>query len=188
MTAALRASGKTWLVVMRAGRWHIALLIALALMMVGIAQQSEAVSVPMVDWLVPAPILVTLVATTAGLLPLYSRFHHLERNLAREANSRVLTFLGTTAIFMLGSSPALRIPGVAPLVCVLMAAGTIGVVIVGEYAWLVGLTLGLASIFMDGSVERPVTTLLNSVTLPIWLAAAAVAGVVYWRFGPLEAR
>jgi len=179
---------KSRIIVIRAGRWHLALALAMVLMALGIAQQSEAISVPMVDWLVPAPVLVTLVITSVGLLPLYSRFHRLDRNLAREGNSRLLTFFGTAVLIMVGCLPALRVPGVAPLVCVLVAAGTIGVVIVGEYAWLVGLTLGLASIFMDGSVDRPVTALLNSVSLSVWLSAAALAGVCYWRFGPLESR
>lgn len=182
------AATTTWLAIMRAGRWHLAVPIALALLAVGISQQSEAIAIPTVDWLVRAPILVTLVATSAGLLPLYSRFHRLDQTLVRESRGRVVTWMATAAVIGIGSLPALRIPGIGPLVCILIAVGTLGVVLVGEYAWLVGLTIGIASIFMDGSIDRPVTRLLTSVPLPIWLATAAAAGAVFWRFGPLEAR
>ena len=174
--------------VVRAGRWHIAAPLAVLLLATRLLQQSTLVALPVVDWLVPVPVLVALVASSAGLLPLYATFDLIEPTLVRTPTVRLAQLVGSWVLVLLACWPATRFEAAAPLVCLLLATGTVAVVLIGEFAWLVALTLGFASVVMDGSPTRPVTTALAWVPLPIWLATVAAAGVVYWLAGPKGTR
>lgn len=174
--------------VIRASRWHIAASVAVALMAVSLVQQSTLVALPVVDWLVPVPVLVALAATSVGLLPLYATFDLIEPTLLRTPTVRLVQVAGSWALVMIASWPATRFDAGAPLVCLLLATGTVAVVLIGDFAWLVSLTLGFASVVLDGSPTRPVTTALTSVPLLVWLAIVAATGTVYWLAGPKETR
>lgn len=178
----------TWWTVLRVGRWHLAVPFAVLLMLTGVARESSAVEIPMIDWLVPMPVLVALVTVAVGLLPLYATFEILENTLVRTPVTRVVQVVGACGLVVLGCWPAIRVDAVAPLVCVLLATGIAAVVIIGEYAWLIGLTLGFAAILLDGSPERPVTAALNAVPLPLWLVIVGASAVLYWWAGPRESR
>lgn len=175
----------TWV---RVGRWHLAVPMAGLLLGVGLAQRTTYISIPVVDWLVPAPMLVALVTVTVGLLPLYSVFGALERTLPRTSLVRGVRVLGATGLVLVAAAPALWYEGAAALVCVLLAAGILAVVLVGEYAWLVGLTLGAAAVVMDAPPDKHVTAVLTAVPLGVWAGLLAVAVAAYWWWGPRDVR
>lgn len=183
-----RASATAWRTVARVGRWHVVVPLELVLMAIGFVQRSQLVTIPVIDWLVPAPLVLGMVSITVGLLPLYSSFHLLERTFVRAPEVRACAVAGSCLVILAGSSPALGIPGDASLIYVLLAVSILAVVVVGEYAWLVSLALGFTAMIADGSRDRPLTTFLNAVPLLVWVAAAVIASAIFWRFGPLEHR
>lgn len=182
------ASARGWRTAAVVGHWHIVVPVESVLVAIGTAQRSQLATIPMIERFVPAPLLLAMVGITVGLLPLYSSFHVLERTLVRATGVRACAVAGSCAVALFGSLPALRIPGVAPLVYALLAVGILAVVIVGEYAWLVSLALGFTAIMADGSQDRPLTTFFNSIPSLTWIAALVIVGLTFWRLGPLEHR
>lgn len=172
---------------MRVGRWHLAVPMAGLLLVIGLAQRTRYVTIPVVDMLVPVPLVVALVTVTAGLLPLYSAFGALERTLPRTPPVRAARVTTAVGLVFVAAWPALRCDATAALVCVLLATGVLAVVLIGDYAWVVGLSLGGAALVMDAPPARHMTTVLTAVPLGLWGGMLVVAMVAYWWWGPREA-
>ncbi len=174
--------------VLRTGRWHLVVPLAMLMHGLGLVTEKTFVSIPMVEWLVPLPVLIALVTITIGLLPLYSAFACLEATLLRARDLRAGQVAGALVVGFLGAWPAFREPAMEALLCLLFAVGIASVVVLGEYAWVVALTAGFLSVVLDGSPAQPVTTMLESVPLGWWVVLLGSAAGVFVAAGPREVR
>ncbi|MCO1338377.1 hypothetical protein BJH93_05625 [Kocuria polaris] len=169
-------------------RLHICLPATLILMIVGISQMAYSVWIPFVQWLVPTPVVVALAAMVIVPGPLYTNFAALERTLARTGSVRLIQIGLAWLLAALATWPGVYVDRVGPLVCVLVALGTVSVVLLGEYAWVVALAVGFGSVVVDGAPGRPMTTWLESVPVAVWIAGVVASGVAYFVWGPREVR
>jgi len=150
--------------------------------------RTSSLEVPLVDWLVPVPVLIAIGSITVGLLPLYSAFGALEQTLCRTTSVR----LGNTAISMIlmaaACAPAAVREGAAELAVLIYVASVLAVIVIVDYAWCVGLAVGLAAVIADGSIDRPVTSALRAIPDPAVGCALLGAIALYWWAGPRESR
>lgn len=177
-----------WLVRGHVARWHWAALGAAACATVGLLGRSALVEVPLVEWLVPLPVLVALASVTTGAIPLYAAFGPLESTLSRMHQVRAINVCFAVVMMLAACAPALHHPGIAALVCVIFSATIAAVVLIGDYAWVVGLSLGLVAVMADGSVGKPITTALSAVPLSACVALVGAMALWYWWAGARESR
>lgn len=177
-----------WVTAAKAHRWPWALVFALLLGGLALDNRRTVVEVPMIDWLVPLPLLVAIASTAIGVLPLYSTFGTLEPTLYRAGMVRLRNLALSLVLVVVVCAPAAIEPATAGLAALVYAASLVAVVVIGEYAWSVGLALGLAAVMSDGSVDQPVSTAIESVPGAVFVLLVGGAALLYWRVGPRESR
>src|SRR5690606_607642 len=96
---------------------------------------------------------------------------------------RVTTAVG---LVFVAAWPALWYDATAALVCVLLATGVLAVVLIGDYAWVVGLSLGAAALVVDSPPARHMTAVLTAVPLGLGGGILVAVMVAYWWWGPRE--
>lgn len=178
---------------MLAHRWFIAVASAALLAVVSWGSRTAMVNLPVLAELVPARLLVSVAAVVVALTPLYSTFPELERSLVREPRTRVVRVAVAVALAFVAVLPGWLSATVVPewpirtdvaLFLLLVACGLLALVVLGDLAWIVALSLGLLSIFADLTPQRPVTTFLahTPISIPLVLLLLSAAALI-WR-GP----
>jgi hypothetical protein len=176
-----------------AHRWHVSVAATLVLCALSWLLRTVAVGVPGLTHTVPAPVLVAFAVVVVTLTPLYASFPELQRTLPGEQRRRTVRAASSVVLGLAAALPAWLsapsdlsgpVPPAAPLALVLLAAGLVALVVLGDLAWAAVLVLALGALLGDGGVNRPVTRALEFVPLPV-LSVALLAGlVVYATWGP----
>ncbi|MDQ1105830.1 hypothetical protein [Nocardioides zeae] len=174
---------------LRVGRWHIALPVAVALLVLATWQDGSVIDVPLVDWPVAVPLVLALAGAGAGLLPLYSAVGGLEATLVRTTSWRAVQLAGSLGAVAIAAWPAaFGVPDTTRLVCLLLVTGYVAVVAIGDAAWVVPVAIGGLAVVADGAIDRPFSTALAQVPAVVWAALVLGAAVLYVVRGPREAR
>ncbi|MGO1974745.1 MAG: hypothetical protein ACTH2Q_17450 [Propionibacteriaceae bacterium] len=153
------------------------------------------VPVPLAEEPVVLGMFVGVFATSLVLVPLMSAFPELEGSLPREAGTRAIR-VALSGVLLLGvlfaahlscpPGPEGRMILVLPLA--LSALGMLAVCVIGEIAWAPPMGLGLVLIIVDGTVDEPVTSVMQGIPVRVILGAWAMAAVILvWR-GPRGSR
>lgn len=139
----------------------------------------------------PVPlVLITLTALVIAT-PLQSRFGDVERSFTRGTAERGVAGCLACFIAVAACVPAsLRTAGAFPwrLLLALAAATVLAVVLVGPFAWLASLTLGLAAMYANLTRDGIVNTTLDDVGTTALVVTVLVALLVFAARGPASAR
>lgn len=176
-----------------ARRWPAVVLAAVLVATVGGVSHGSSMRLPFTDSPVPLSSLMIVGASIIVVLPLISAMPELEPSLSREVGLRVMRVvlvIGIVGVAMTvgwvaegkGFIWVLRreVPFSVLLVCVALVA----VVVVGDAAWLVPLTLGYLGLVVDSTLTAPITSRLAVAPSGAIFMTLALAGALYvWR-GP----
>lgn len=180
---------------LHAHRWVSTGLLALVLGLAGWQFGDEGVRLPLVEEPVPVRLLSMLAVTLIGLSPLYASFPELELTLPREPLLRVARVAVAAALAAIVALPA--IAGATTswdrhaelvLFALVLAAGVVAVVVLGETAWAVPLALGVFALIADGTASEPITRALRQVPTSLALLTLLVSAVLFVRCGPHRPR
>lgn len=177
---------------LKARRWDIVALAAVALGVAGWLVGQELVGIPLLLERVPLRALVPGIAVIAATYPLLDRYPGFAEMLARERPLRPWRVLGATALFAIALCPAVltegtdvNVPGELAVGLGFLVLGLVSVVVAGDLAWLIVLTATFAILFLNAPPAEPVSRVAASSAMLAPLAALyLVAAIAYVWVGP----
>lgn len=176
---------------LQAHRWLLTVALMVLATLVSALAGLAKVSVPLVDDPVPLWMMLTGAVSVIVLQPLLSTFPDLEPTLTREPTVRAARIIIAHILAAASLSPILfQMPPGAPrrvligFACGVTAIGVVGVILVGELAWVPVVTVTLVAIIANGTIGQPVSRALALVDPREAGAAPAIAALIYWWRGP----
>lgn len=164
----------------------VLLLVAVA----GALAADVTLRLPYVRRSLPVPLALVALTGLVIAIPLQNRFGDLERSFPRGTAERGFAGCLVCALAAAACVPAgLSAVGAFPwrLLFALMAATVVAVVLVGPFAWLAPLVLGLAVMYVDLQRNAVITSALNTVGMTKLVLALVVALLVFAARGPARA-
>lgn len=173
---------------LKARRWGTSLAAALGVGLVGYLSRATYISIPFLQDVLPARVMVAVVAVVLAITPLYLTFPDLVDTLDRERAMRRVRPFGAVALALVAYLPAaVAVPDSAEdtrFFLAVLALGLLGVAAVGDLAWGVVFAAGFGSLLVNTAPGAPVTSALEACTLLGILAAVAGATVLVGAVGP----
>lgn len=177
---------------LKAHRWGTSLAVALGLGLVGYLSRATYLDIPFLQDVLPARVLVAVVAVVVAITPLYLTFPDLVDTLDRERAVRRVRPYGVVALALIAYLPAaVAVPDSVDDTRLFLAALTLGllaVAAVGDLAWTVVFAAGFASLIVDTAPGAPVTSALAACTTLGLAVALAGATVLVGAVGPRRLR
>lgn len=176
----------------KAHRWHWCLPLGVLCCLLTWVLRTEILPLPFLAAAVPVPALLGVVATVVAVTPLSDTFPSLSSALARERGVRVARVAGAVVLAAVGHLPALvpragepdEWPGAVAAWSTLLAVGLASVVLIGDYAWLPVLGVGLTALTLETSTTPLVARGLTVVPPVAGVAALVLTAAVCAVRGP----
>ncbi|KQX65680.1 hypothetical protein ASD06_08605 [Angustibacter sp. Root456] len=166
-----------------------ALVVAAATAIAGGVAADTTLQLPLVQRSLPLPVVVLLVAVIVVVTPIQDRFGGLEASLERRRTDRLLAGALACSLAVVACGPAAmsareRLPW--SVFVGLLVVAVMAVVVVGAFAWLPTVVVGLAVTYVDLVYGQPVRSALDTVGLPVLSALLMAALGLYVLRGPSD--
>lgn len=175
-------------------RMRVVALLVVSLGLVGFTTSNRYVELPLLSQSLSGPIVTALVTSCAACYPLLSVAPEVERTLVRARQLRVILVIGSLALAGVGWAPLLarstmRIPLISITgFCLLLAAGWLLIMVLGDVGLLVTATLDMAILASTVTPDLPAARLLENVPPVGAVAGLLLCGASYVWWGTKESR